>query len=339
MDENKEVFTSEQEIENTVMTDADTTNTMDSNVSEESQEAVASAPISDDNVANSKEAKNKYILHRAIFVSIIIVIATLAAALIVKYFFNTALINTDAFGNKTNTTWHYSQEIPYSDVTATGDEPMIKMTEVDVYYEFTGDGKLIVKSGTIETVGEYTLRYVDKDDISDIENGEKLLGKPVVDIDVYDPVIGSFAGIFTYDVSGNIFTGKDMKLIYLYDDNMSLNFDDKAYEETVLKHEDEFTPNKDLVGSWEYKNESVTQTFTFREDGTVLVDIVQPQYNYHIKENGIYYCDDSEIDITYFLCIEQNLSIKYALRDGKFIYISDILDINGNPTEIEFTKV
>lgn len=337
MDKDKDFLTSEQEIENIIKTDTDT---MDSNAFEVSQEEITSAESDDNTVTDNKAAKKQMILQRTIFGSMILVIIALAVALVLKYFFNTSLVNTDTFGNKTNTTWHYTQDIPYTDVTATGDEAVLKTTAVDAYYEFTGDGKVIVKSGTVESEGEYTLRYVNEDDISGVENGEELLGKPIVDIDVYDPVLGTnIAGLFTYDVSGNAFSGKNMRLASLYAENMYLDFDDKAFEETVLKHEDKFTPNKDLVGSWNYQNESGNQTYTFREDGTVSVEIIQPQYGYHFKENGIYYCDDSKIDLTLFLCIEQNSTINYTLRDGKFIYISNILDANGKPIEIEFTKI
>ncbi len=353
MDENKEALTpadtdtTDTEVNEAVQTAQDVTEEAAAEIAETGTEITADAAAeateatAEDafSVTEEKPEKKKMILNRAIFISLIIVIIGLIAALTVKYFFNTSLVGTDLFGNKTDTTWHYSQQIPYTDTEATGDEPSVKTADVDVFYEFGGDGKLTVKSGTITSEGTYTLRYVDNDDVTDVENADELLGKPIVELDVYDPVMGStISGAFTYTVEGNVFSGKTLRIASLYSPDAYLDLDEKAFEETVLTHEDEFTPVEGLTGSWSYKSESGVHTYTFNSDGTMAIDILEPQYGYHIRQTGIYYCTDNTIDVTVFLCIKQDTTLNYTLRDGKFVLISDVPGMDGKPTEIEFER-
>ncbi len=333
MDENKELLTPDTDTENTENTE------ITDSAAEAAEPSFAEAEMAAEKAAAEADGdspvleeiplvpgKSK-VLQRTIVISAAIVICAVLFAVICRLFLFNGVVNTNLFGSKAETSWHYSAPVQ-TGMTATADEPQT----ADYYFVFEPDDTLKIQIGSFEYFGNYTLRRLTDDDVTDSEDGKANVGKAVVDIENTN----SIDGVYYYDVSGNVFTGKTMKLTNIYSEEMAFEFDDKAASPIEIKREGEFNKDDNAVGSWTNKNEMASQTLTFNGDGTY--NITTKTANSKQVENGLYSCDDGKVTLSSFYLETRSQSFKYTVDGEKLTIIQEFVmpaADGATPTTVE----
>lgn len=287
--------------------------------------------ISDDlrelqnSAANIKPVKKKSKLMAPIIISVAIVAVAAIAALVMMLFFNK---NIDG-------SWYYEQEVPTGYAESSADEP--PTVKIGYYFVFEGNNKLTVKSGSTSGSGTYTFRT------GSVE-GEPI-GEPVVDLNFIDPLSNQpITQTFKAEISGNVFTGKKLKLTSLTNNEFSLNLESKNYEKPELKLEGDFVADKETEGKWITVQNGYGVTYTmsyeFKSDGTVSIVTVQKissamsgsgkDIEYTVTIDGVYTCNKGKFEITYNMGGEnQKAELPYAVKEkGNMLTISAAQDID-----------
>lgn len=273
---------------------------------------------------NYAPKKKKSKLMAPIIVSIVIVAIAAAAALVLKVFFNNGIEGS----------WYYEREVQTGYAASTNDEP--PTMKLGYYFIFEGNGKMTVKSGTVSGSGTYTFRT------GSVE-GEPI-GKPVVDLNYIDPLYRSpVSTSMAVEVTGNIFTGKTMKLSTFKDASQSVTFTQKNYEKPELKREGEFVADKSLEGKWingeASYNISYTTTYDIKSDGTMSVSSTQfidgtlsgtgKSQEYTVTIDCIYTTNKGKLEIVYNAGEEQKQELPYSLsKKGDVLTIKEAQEIN-----------
>ena len=337
----KETVLDEIQTEEVTDTETDTQQIEENTESADADEAAADAQgydldnfdsteISDDLKALSEaisQQKKKKVLMTPIVVSLCIVICAAVAALTIGVFFNKSIEGS----------WYLSETYtPQTYANSTEDEPDAETMILDRYFVFEGNGKLLIKSGNETSVGSYTCHTGTEDD-----NAE---GKPVVDIDVIDPLYNQLvSGSYIVDVEGNIFTGKKLMLTSVLDEASVLEMESKEHTKPELKRDGEFKSDDKIVGKWINTMDGFGVTYTimyeFNADGTFLIENITSvpdslgdgTTDYIIDFDGIYNCENGTVTLQYFVVTDQEQEISYQV-DG------DILTVKG-VSELEFYKV
>ena len=331
MDENKEFLTEEAAPE--ALSDADTKDydldAFDEDFSQPEEALQEEEP--QNSVAEpadvSAAPKKKRTVQFTILLSAAIVLVVLLAAVVCRLFFFQGVVNTGLFGTKT-TTWHY-QAKPVAGASA--DEA----TSPDFYFIYEPDGRLKVELGSFEYQGAYTIRKLEQKDVADLENGDSLVGKPVLNIENS----GIIDGKFLFERTGNAFTDSTLLLTSVENDTVKLNFDAREYVPAQFEREGEFHKDDAIVGEWTYKNEVGEQTFVFEDNGsyslkTMANNVIQSQH-------GIYDCQNGQLTIYYQYLNDQAQTFKYTIADNK-LTLTMVMEFMGQTYEQpagEFTKV
>lgn len=324
MDKNKEFLTGEPATEAAPITDTD--NTAAEATAEETA-VPADAAAKDAAEAAAEEApapapKKKKTLQTTILISIIIVVCVLLAAVVCRLFFWKGVVNTNLLGAKTTTTWHYRPDT--AQLGASVDEAMVP----DYYFNFQPDGTITVNIGTLSFQGDYTLRNLEEGE------GTAKAGTPVLEI----AGTGQIDGTFLYDREGNLFSGNTLKLTSLANSEANVTLDAKDYTPVTLEPSADFAADDTLTGNWSYKNEKLTQNFTFNSNGTYELKTVSG--GVIEKQTGIYTAKDGTLTLTYKYPNEQSQTLKYTVKDDKLSLIQ-VINVYGQTYEqplYDFTR-
>ncbi len=286
--------------------------------------------ISDDLIQMQNAAENyapvkkKRKLMGPIIISIVIVAVAAVAALVLKVFFNTGIEGS----------WYYEREVQTGYAESTNDEP--PTMKLGYYFIFEGNGKMTVKSGTVSGSGTYTYRT------GSVE-GEPI-GKPVVDINYIDPLYRTPVNTsMAVEVTGNIFTGKTLKLSAFENASQAVTLTQKNYEKPELKREGDFVADKELEGKWVNGeasfNISYTTTYDIKSDGTMSVSSTQTvngqlsgtgkDQEYTVTIDCIYSTNKGKLEIMYNAGENQKQELPYSLsKKGDVLTIKEAQEIN-----------
>ena len=263
-------------------------------------------------------AKKSHVLQRTIIISLAIVAAAILVTVVCRLFFFNSALDTDFFGNSKATVWHYTEANE-----STADEA------TDYDYNLTFDnGRLTVDVGTMQITGSYTIKHITEDDAAVIKDGDSKIGTSMM---VIENTI-RFDGKYTYNVSGNVFSGKTMTLTNVNNENSVFEFDSKPADMPEVERKGEFKKDEKLVGKWEYRDELGTVEYEFTDDGNFsrtdkLVDSIQS-----IK--GIYTCKDSVFTYTINFGGPTDIPRNYELKDGNLIVYEAVPDYSTGIVQI-----
>ena len=267
---------------------------------------------SEDKALLSAEAppKKSPVLQRTILISLAIVAAAILVTVVCRLFFFNSALDTDFFGNSKATVWHY---------TEANDSTADEATDYD--YNLTFDnGRLTVDVGTMQIVGSYTIKHITEDDAAVIKDGDSKIGTSMM---VIENTI-KFDGRYTYDVSGNMFTGKTMTLQNLSNEKKVFEFDSDAAEMPKIEQNGDFKKDEKLIGNWEYVDELGSINYEFTDDGYFtrtdkLVDMIE-------TVNGTYTCKDGIFNYTMDFGGLNVVSRRYEFKDDSLIIYEAVPD-------------
>lgn len=323
MDDNKENLTPENEAEE-VSAEVNTESAAKAEAAPEAAEEKApevfeatetEKAFEPDEEPEESAPKSKKILQRTIAISAGVVICAVLVAIVCRLFLFHGVVDTDLFGNNTETCWHYAAQMQPQQTAATSDEPEV----ADYYFIFEPDGTLKIEIGTFDYYGEYSIRLLTDEDVKEMENGKDNIGKSVLDI----KNTNSIDGIYYYDVAGNVFTGKTMTITGVYNEEVKLDFDNKAYKPAEATREGEFKKDDAVIGSWTNKNEVASQTLTFKEDGTYSINT--NSVNSRQTERGVYSCENGKLKLTSYYNSPQSQEFKYKVEKDKLIITQEFM--------------
>ena len=256
--------------------------------------------------AAAEEApKKKFPLQKTLIIALVIVALTAVAALVINVFFNKGVTGE----------WRFN---PYETESnsATSDEPD---NSVYYYFKFNNDGSATLSLGSTTRYGSYSLSKNDK-------------GENIITLS-----LGNISGDFTYEASGNLFTGRKLKLTYATNTDAVLNLYSDSKKPHEFERKDEFKPSETLTGNWMYTDTmyGVTISFNLKDDGTVTytedMSYSNPSSDEQVVSiytiDGIYDYTDTTFTLHYYDIADQEVTITYESKDGAMI-------INGNA----FTK-
>ena len=258
-------------------------------------------------------AKKSHVLQRTIIISLAIVAAAILVTVVCRLFFFNSALDTDFFGNSKATVWHYTEANE-----STADEA------TDYDYNLTFDnGRLTVDVGTMQITGSYTIKHITEDDAAVIKDGDSKIGTSMM---VIENTI-KFDGRYTYDVSGNIFTGKTMTLQNLSNEKKVFEFDSDAAEMPKIEQNGDFKKDEKLIGNWEYVDELGSINYEFTDDGYFtrtdkLVDTIQ-------AVNGTYTCKDGIFNYTMDFGGPNVISRRYEFKDDNLIIYEAVPDYDS----------
>lgn len=309
MDENKEVLTTQAE-EAAQEAAAETGEAVEAAEDAAEEKAAELEVVEEDDAEASSEnedaapAKKPFPLQKTVIIALVIVALTAIIALVITVFFNKGVTGE----------WRFD---PTENAAATADEATKdeSQPELAYYFKFNNDGTVSLSLGSTTNYGTYTL--------SKNEDGKQIMSLSLTNL----------SGDFYYETSGNLLTGRSLKLTYTADETSVLNLHSGKQVKPEIKREGEFKPKKELTGNWVYSDQMYGYTISFdiREDGTLLYTEDSSYTNpYTMAEvysvytiDGIYEYDDSTITFKYYDITDREVVIVYELKDGGLM-------INGN---------
>lgn len=265
-----------------------------------------------------KPAKKKRVLQGSIIISLVIVALTAVALLVFMLFFN----NTITGG------WHYLRHIQVSENPSDDD------FDADYYFEFNSDGTVSYTIGTVTSRGTYS--------ITNDEDGNTVFTCDLVDSASYSPM---FYGKYTYEITGNAFSGRTLTLKSTEYDQLQFEMTSGGYTAPELKHEQEFKPNDALIGTWVYEQDGYVLTYESNADGTACysekVSTVNPytgmMQNIDVSINGIYDLSKDKITLLYYFAKTDKpgkMEINYSL-DGNTLEINNLKFQKQDPASVD----
>lgn len=284
MDENKEILASEQDVEEVTEsvtellekndeTSAETTEELSDETTDDTEET--------DTLEIQNTPKKKRLLQTPIIIAVVIVAVAAIALIVFKCFFDTSVVGS------------------WAEIIETNESTSDEAAAAEQYYIFEGDGKMLLKTGTMTWVGSY--------EPSVTKDGEKQL----------TIMINGSPSIFGYEVKGNIFTGRTLTLSTDY--GQSVDLSSTSVKTPELKIDKDFKPNDKLIGTWTYDSGISQMSYTFNKDGTVKVNQADMLY-----VDGTYTYTDNLIQVTYYISSEVTMDLSYAVEEDG-IKINDIL--------------
>lgn len=291
MEENKDLINSEFELEQndntTVEAEQTESESCNNDINEVNNDEFDN--LDSDIEINQEEEqvafKKKPLIQVPIIISLVLVLVVAAGFFVMKGFFNTSVVGT----------WIVSEE-------STPDEATKATESVDPnlnYYTFKEDGTAQISLGTMRMVGTYTVTE----------------GKDGNDNTIEINIPNALQDSFTYTVSGNIFSGRNLVLTSSYY-NRSLNFESAKIITPELKPDPDFKVNDKLTGVWTYNDGYNKFSYEFNADGTALFN----QYDL-LYADGTYTYTDDKIVITYYISAVETgeMEINYYAEDDKLI--------------------
>ena len=313
MDENKEYLTNDLTNEETIP-ETDAIENTDAN--EDANDVVDIAGMGMSSAPEPQKAKPTVMKPILIAAGIVLVVAL--AVIVIRLFFNSSVEGT----------WHYVREVPMMSAEATDDEA-VENVKVDYYFTFKGNNEVSATIGTITSNGTYEIT----------KNAE---GKSAITMNLTDLITSyNFLVYGEYDlsVSGNAFTGRKLVMSTAQSEDATIEMESASYTAPEVKRENEFTPNDEITGKWEFQQEGYNLSYVFTNDGKAL-------YREHVTQtnpytgmdmtidytiDGIYDVTDDTITVHFIYTKESSMDIVYTLEDNT-------LYINGFPFVKEGTS-
>ena len=283
-----------------------------------------------DGAALQAPKQKKRLIQTPVLIAFILVCAVAVGFFVFKLF-----LNNDVAG-----TWVYKYPQPTAEEMM-GLESTIDEADrdyVDYYFDFQSTPADLGENSSAEgariakvTIG--TLTYEGYYLTSTGDDGSTL------SVTVPNVMTGSF----TYELSGNIFTGREMKLISPYADESGdgeFIFKSASLNIPKIEREGEFKPDEKLYGKWIYDDGTNILSYDFREDGTAqYAEKISSASMYgepmvsKINLDAIYTCEDGTFTLYYYYT---DLYVSGSANEMAATYSldGDKLTING----IEFVR-
>lgn len=237
--------------------------------------------------------KRKIVKNNQLPITLGIVIAAFLVLFVWKAFFNNSLTGE----------WFYVHDGEYSETldnpTETGDgvENVNKYSQ-RVVYEFTDDGQCSVTLGTMSVMGSYSTYQT--------EEGS------VLSANVYYQYMPLLYGSYKYDLSGNIFTGRQLT-IHGTDSDSDIVLKQGEGHNPLIRYDNEKLDER-LTGKW--KDPDYDQYYTFTNDGHMIIEIEG-----HLRIDHVYTVFDEGLLMTkYYADTEQTYSYNYSFDDGDLTF-------------------
>lgn len=266
------------------------------------------AQEADSELTQAEPPKKKRLIMKTIVISAVIVCVTLIATLVFALFFNNGITGQ----------WHlvYTYNVISNDAT----EDEASTVDVDYIFDFKGDNTVTATVGTV--TGKGTYQYFKNDD-----------GNMVMTLDLLDPATQNsfYSGEFTAKTEGNIFTGRTLSLTVPDVSDFEYKFDKKMPDAPKLDKPEKAETNEGLTGTWVFKNELMTYTYTFNDDNTAVFNIKGMTFNQYtystanvdLTFNCVYTCDNSSAKLTYFFTEPVDMEVTYKIKDKNTIIIGN----------------
>lgn len=252
---------------------------------------------------SNEEAPKKKIVQTPVIIAACILIVAIIAGGAYYLFFNNSIVGTWVIDKNANTTTK-----PSSSTEKTSER----------YFTFNSDGKAYLSVGTTEIEGTWEYTTEPSSQASAASADEKNKDKKYIQLNLMPLVMGSFE----VNVEGNIFTGKTLTLTT---QNSPIKFKSVAKVVPELKVSKNFKPNKDITGSWKYKDTMATYTYKFNSDGTFSFN--QNGQNGKSTTTGVYTVDAKKktINETFIGDIKNDTKLPYETgKKGKELILSKV---------------
>ena len=262
-----------------------------------------------------EKPKGFSVLQRTVLISAVIVGAVLLITIICRLFFFSSFERD----------WHFTETV--------GTQDQAQVYDYNLKFD---DGMVTVELGSLETRGEYTLTHVDEDLSKRILDGEDRIGDPVV---IIENTFTGFDGIFSYNVSGSVFSGRKLSLTNVNNEKNKLELDTDTVAPSAPFRNGEFSKDDKVVGTWELKDEQGSITYEFTADGNYTRTDKLP--NNTQKQTGIYTCKDNVITLTYKVGKNIDVPKHYEFKDSKLVISEPVPVSELQTTEVpcEYTKI
>ena len=265
---------------------------------------------------DTEKPKKFSVLQRTVLISAAIVGAAILITIICRVFF---------FGGSFESNWHFSETV--------GTQDQAQVYDYNLKFK---DDTVTVELGSLETKGQYTMTHIDSDLAKRVKDGDSKIGEPVV---IIENTFTVFDGIFSYNVSGNIFAGHTMTLTNVNYEDDKLKFDDRTVEASVPFRNGEFSKDDKIVGTWEFKDEQGSLTYEFDADGNYT--IVDKLPNNTQRQSGIYNCKDGVLTLTYKVGKNIDVPKHYEIKGDKLVINEPVQESADKVIEkpYEYTRV
>lgn len=245
--------------------------------------------------------KRKIIKNYQLPVTIGIVLVALLTVVVWNLFFDQTITGS----------WHYIKDGSYTETydepTATPDGVASVTTDYSqrVCYEFTQDGECIVTIGTTSIAGQYALYTTEE--------------SRILSAYVFNNYTAVMYGNYTYEVKGNIFTGKKLIITDMYSGE-AIELEEGEGESPLTPFEKAELDDR-FTGKWRDDERGLTYEFT--SDGYLTIttdDGMIVEHVYTIVEEG-------SMLVKYYGNSENSYSFVYSFDDD------DNLTFNGYALE------
>ncbi len=181
--------------------------------------------------------------------------------------------------------------------------------DVHTVLNFKENGVVEMTIGTITIKGDYKIL-----DDADSDNDEQASNSNDhrINISIVYSTTSFMYGDFTYDITGNFFTGRTLKLTDDSNNSMTL---ESGKKETILKPDADRKYTKKLIGVWENEN----MTYTFTEDGFMYLDLNYISFECSYSDNG------EKIVAQYYTPEETSVNIDFAFQGDDTVVIDGLV--------------
>ncbi|MER2148086.1 MAG: hypothetical protein ABS987_02925, partial [Ruminococcus sp.] len=175
MEENKEIFTADNEAEAAAEAEAAVETAVETET--EAPELPTEKETVDDTVTEEPAPKKSRKVQTTIIISAIIVLLVLVGAVAIRLFATQGVVDTGIFGNKKTTVWHFKPDVSQSEATV--DEALVP----DYYFIFEPDNTLKVEMGSFEYKGSYAIQNMEESDLLGLSNENAKVGTQMLTIE------------------------------------------------------------------------------------------------------------------------------------------------------------
>lgn len=248
--------------------------------------------VSVENEAKIPSKKRRMIQLPVIICGAILLVVLLGFA-IFKCFFNTSIVGE----------WkvYIEPASPDQPTSATSDEP-------EPVYVFDDEGSFYCQIGTTKQISNYSIAKNEQTGNMDV-------------------TIEAMGTTFSYDVGGNIFTGRELKF---YDATTAISDESEPVMKFVstslnipkLEKFENFKTDEKLIGQWHYSDGLFTDvTLTVNEDGTFVED----NSGMSIADY-VYTVSGDKLKLKFFYTQEETIELTYKV-DGDNLYLNNNMSI------------
>lgn len=170
------------------------------------------------------------------------------------------------------------------------------------YFEFDNSNTFKAYVGSVEITSTF----------------EKTKSEGVNQLTVNADVADFYAGIASsYEITGSRILHNQVMTIS-YGEDYQFTFTQAGKREDVLELPEEFTPNEELLGTWEFTYYGYPiYHVTFNDDGSMKLEFVQDGITY----NGIYTVEDGIINFTHYVADSVVSPLEYEIKGDSLTFL------------------